>query len=119
MKHVRNLFIALTGIGLSGCMGEDRSGEQPFAPTVETVSAVADGPTARMEGLITASPNSTLLDCGFRYGNDTIVFSAVAELQDRFFAETDTLKAGTYYAVAFARNGVGTNYGDTLWFEIR
>ena len=81
----------MTGIGLSGCMGEDRSGEQPFAPTVETVSAVADGPTARMEGLITASPNSTLLDCGFRYGNDTLVLSAVAELQDRFFAKTDTL----------------------------
>ena len=118
MKHTGTFFMALLGIALGGCTGEDRSGEQPFAPTVETVSATPDGPTARMEGLVTASPNSTLLKCGFRYGNDTLVLSTDAELQDCFFAETDTLEAGTYYAVAFARNGVGTSYGDTLWFEI-
>lgn len=118
MKIHHLLYFAMSALAIVSCTGEDRSDEQPFAPTVETVSVTADGPTAWMEGQVTTSPNSSLLECGFRYGNDTLTLSTDADLHDLFFAETDTLEAGIYYAVAFARNGVGTNYGDTLWFEI-
>ena len=35
-----------------------------------------------------------------------------------FTAVTDSLSAGTYFAVAYAKNGVGTSYGDTIHFTI-
>ena len=118
MKSGNFLFLSLAAATLASCIGEDRSGEQPFAPTVETVSVTPQGPVAQLEGLVTASPNSTLLGCGFHYGNDTLTLTADSEVQDRFFALTDTLAPGSYYAVAFARNGVGTTSADTLWFDI-
>ena len=125
MKHLLFCVAAIAFAALAGsCAGEDRSGEQPFAPTVETVSVTphniegTDSAVATMEGLVTASPNSDLLACGFNYGNDTLSLSAEAELQVHFFAQTDTLAAGTYFAVAYAKNGIGTTYADTLWFTI-
>lgn len=104
---------------LLGACGEDRSGEQPFAPTVESLSATADGDSAWLSGRVTSSVNSSLLECGFAYGNDTLraQVSAAAPTTD-FTVATDSLGAGTYYAVAFARNGMGTAYGDTLHFTI-
>ena len=105
---------------LTSCFGEDRSDEQPFAPTVETVAANIDGPVANLEGIVTSSPNSTLTACGFHYGNDTLTLSAAADVQLHFFAATDTLLPGHYFAVAFAQNGIGTtSAADTIWFEIR
>ncbi|MCH5179458.1 MAG: hypothetical protein J1F13_07240 [Prevotellaceae bacterium] len=98
--------------------GEDRSGEQPFAPTVESVSVTTNGPIATLEGKVTASPNSTLLECGFIYGNDTLTLTISLEPQNHFYAQTDSLEAGQYYAVAFGRNYMGTSYGDTLTFQI-
>ena len=118
MKMHKPLYIALLCTALTACSGEDRSGEQPFAPTVETVAATADGPTAMMEGVVTASPNSSLTACGFRYGNDTLTLNADAPVLTHFFAQTDTLDPGRYYAVAYARNGIGITYADTLWFEV-
>lgn len=108
----------ILGLALTACTGEDRSGERPLAPVVQSVAVTVDGSVATMEGHVTASHNSTLLGCGFHYGNDTIAYTAEAEVQSHFFAQTDSLPAGTYYAVSFARNGVGKTYGDTLQFRI-
>lgn len=99
--------------------GEDRSGEQPFAPTVVTrnVEVVAD--SAILTGQVTESPNSSLIACGFTYGNDTLKVTATSsEVSESFSVVTQVLEAGDYYAVAYAQNGVGTSYGDTLHFSI-
>ena len=37
---------------------------------------------------------------------------------ETFGVMTDSLGAGDYYAVAYAQNGVGKGYGDTLRFTI-
>ena len=58
---------------LSSCAGEDRSGERPLVPVVETLEA-----------------------------------EVVA----------DSLQDGEYYYAAYARNGIGTTYGDTLYFTV-
>lgn len=121
MKHIIHLPIlaALATTALLASCGEDRSGEQPFAPTVQSVSATVDGPTATLTGEVTASPNSTLRECGFAYGNDTLRATCkAAEPGATFSATTDTLEAGTYFAVAYATNGVGTSHGDTIRFTI-
>lgn len=112
------IALLLSSITLTACMGEDRSDEQPFAPTVELVGIHTDGPTAFMEGHVKESPNSSLLECGFHFGNDTMLVGILSDTDDHFFAETDSLEAGTYFAVAYARNGIGTSYSDTLRFEI-
>lgn len=99
--------------------GEDRSGEQPFAPTVETVSAEVTADSALLTGRVTASPNSSLTACGFYYGNDSIDKTSVAPAPtENFTAMTDSLGAGEYYAVAYATNGMGTSVGDTIYFTI-
>lgn len=119
---MRNFLLLLTLIQLSllayGC-GEDRSGEQPFAPTLGESSCVVDGDSAFLTGTVTTSPNSSLRECGFQYGNDTLSARCVApEPLPEFTAVTDSLGAGDYYAVPYARNGMGTSYGDTLYFVI-
>lgn len=99
--------------------GEDRSGEQPFAPTVESLSVVVEADSALLSGHVSASPNSTLLECGFEYGNDTLRAKTQAPAPaETFTAVTPALLPGAYYAVSYARNGVGTSHGDTLHFVI-
>lgn len=114
---ITSLFL-LTAAVLTAC-GEDRSSEQPFAPTVLTLGAEADADSVVMTGAVTASPNSTLRTCGFAYGNDTLrLRTNVEEPSATFTATVDSLLPGDYYTVAFATNGVGTSYGDTLYFTI-
>ena len=104
----------------AACSGEDRSGEQPFAPTVETLSAEVMGDSCLLTGAVTSSPNSSLRGVGFAYGNDTLRLTAVSDTCTELFqATTQALQPGTYFAVAFAENGVGKTIGtDTLYFEI-
>ncbi len=112
------LFFAAIGILLS-CNPQDRSGEQPFAPTVKTTAAAAEGCRALLSGQVLTSPNSDVKVCGFSYGNDTLRLKTAAEVPEMAFsAYTDSLGAGAYYAVAYATNGVGTSYGDTISFHI-
>ena len=102
-----------------GCNGEDRSGEQPFAPTVATVSATPGGDSCVFAGQVLLSPNSVVSARGFRYGNDSIAKGVVsADSTDAFAAVADSLASGSYYVVAYATNGIGTSYGDTLTFTI-
>lgn len=96
--------------------GEDRSGEQPFAPTVKTETAMQVADSVQLSGIVLSSPNSHLLECGFEYGNDTLRAKKQAETLSEFSAFTDSLGKGNYYAVAYARNGVGIGYGDTIRF---
>lgn len=113
-------FVALSILAtcVAAC-GEDRSGEQPFAPTVQSISAEVRADSAILTGRVTASPNSTLQECGFAYGNDTLRATCKATApSEQFTAVTDSLSAGTYFAVAYAKNGVGTSYGDTIHFTI-
>ncbi len=108
--------LVLAALFVSSC-GDDRSGEQPFAPTVKSVGAETLGDSVRLTGLVTASPNSSLTQCGFAYGNDTLRLEKAAPAATTTFSVvTDSLGNGTYYAVPYARNGVGKSYGDTLRF---
>lgn len=72
MKLHTLLYILPSFILLSACNGVDRSGEQPFAPTVETLAAEAAGDGVLLNGRVIDSPNSDVLECGFLYGNDTL-----------------------------------------------
>ena len=65
MKYFSYLFSTLLAAMLLAACGEDRSGEQPFAPTLGEMSAVVMADSVRLTGIVTASPNSTLLECGF------------------------------------------------------
>lgn len=119
MKLHTLLYILPSFILLLACNGVDRSGEQPFAPTVETLAAEAAGDGVLLNGRVTDSPNSDVLECGFLYGNDTLrVKLKSEEVSLLFSAYADSLQNGNYYAVAYARNGVGTSYGDTVRFQI-
>lgn len=100
--------------------GEDRSSEQPFAPTVKSLGAVVEADSALLSGEVTASPNSSLTECGYAYGNDTLRLNCKAPLPtESFTAVTDSLGPGRYFAVAYARNGVGISWGDTIYFNIQ
>lgn len=110
------LFLLLTA---TYSCGEDRSGEQPFAPTLRFLSITIDGDSALLTGEVLSSPNSTLTECGFIYGNDTLRATTVAPAPTtRFTAATDSLGSGDYYAVPYAKNRVGTSYADTARFTI-
>ena len=116
---VPSLTILLTFSYILASCGEDRSGEHPFAPTVQTGTAVQEGDSVLLTGSISASPNSTLKQCGFDYGNDTLRLRTTAtEVSTTFHAYTDSLGKGEYYAIAFATNGVGTSHGDTIRFVV-
>ena len=119
MKHFPSLVLLAIAVGAAAACGEDRSGEQPFAPTVQSVGVEVKQHTAVLTGAVLASPNSSLKECGFAYGNDTLrAKCTAAEPAATFTAETDSLGAGHYYAVPYASNGVGTTYADTLYFDI-
>lgn len=119
MKHFPSLVLLAIAASAAAACGEDRSGEQPFAPTVQSVGVEVKQHTAVLTGAVLASPNSSLKECGFAYGNDTLrAKCTAAEPAATFTAETDSLVAGHYYAVPYASNGVGTTYADTLYFDI-
>ncbi|MEE0903104.1 MAG: hypothetical protein U0L68_01380 [Prevotellamassilia sp.] len=119
MKHFPSFVLLAIAAGAAAACGEDRSGEQPFAPTVQSVGVEVKQHTAVLTGAVLASPNSSLKECGFAYGNDTLrAKCTAAEPAATFTAETDSLGAGHYYAVPYASNGVGTTYADTLYFDI-
>lgn len=104
---------------ITACHPTDRSGEQPFPPTVVITGVESLVDSCRLFGEVTASPNSDLTRCGFRYGNDTLRLEVLsAEATPLFSVTTTALSPGRYYAVAFARNGVGESFSDTIWFEL-
>lgn len=104
---------------MMACNPVDRSGEQPFAPKVETLAAEPEQDGVLLNGRVTESLNSDVLECGFQYGNDTLRVKVKSEDLGPLFSSTvDSLAAGNYYVVAYARNGVGTAYGDTIRFQI-
>lgn len=119
LKIFSPLIIVLSLCILFYSCGEDRSGEQPFAPTVETLSIQVVADSALLTGHVVASPNSSLTACGFEYGNDSINSTVSAEEPtETFTVATDSLGIGTYYAVAYATNGMGTSRSDTTYFTI-
>jgi len=122
MKKKRHslLPLCLAATLLAACAGEDRSGEQPFPPTVRTLDAAARGDSVRLTGEILSSPNSKVTGRGFFYGNDTLRVQVLSHdtLTATFSEVIDSLRPGFYYAYAFAANGMGTSNGDTLVFYI-
>lgn len=120
-NSVRLFLSAIIFLFLSmSCSGEDRSGERPLAPVVQTLSAFVEGDSCVMNGLVTESHNSALRECGFVYGmGDTLSVKMKADYTDFSFSiVADSLANGEYYCVAYARNGISTSYGDTLNFII-
>lgn len=104
---------------LCSCSGEDRSDEMPRVPVVRTTSAVAVGNVCTMSGMVEESHNSALRECGFVYGmagENSVQFKT--DTARTFMAKVDSLKDGDYFCVAYAKNGMGVSYGDTLRFVV-
>lgn len=119
MKLFVYISALIAAVPLFLSCGEDRSAEQPFAPEVQTLGYEQDADSVILFGKVLSSMNSSLLQCGFAYGNDTLRLKTVAsEPAEEFKAATRPLEKGTYFAVSFAQNGVGTSYGDTIYFKI-
>jgi|SRR5574344_1916213 hypothetical protein len=114
-------FLLISLLALFSCSGEDRSGERPFPPTVSTKSVSVEGNTCTLIGEVLSSPNSSLKSCGFYFGTDSTKKQITIEKPSALFSTTvDSLKTQTnYFAVAYASNGMGTSYGDTIWFELK
>lgn len=121
LTHMLWAAAALTAT--AACSGEDRAGEQPLEPTVATRSYTVTADSVVLRGEVLTSHNSSIKECGFLYGNDTLRVTLKADeaatLEAPIFAcRTGRLDAGRYYALAYARNGMGTAYGDTIYFTI-
>lgn len=119
----RTLLLSLlstVSLLFTSCSPDDRADEQPFAPTVATLSAEAAGDSCVLQGAILASPNSRVTGRGFYYGNDTLRVQVISRdtLTTTFREVVDSIAPGIYYACAFATNGMGTSFGDTLHFQI-
>lgn len=115
----RMLLFVLAVVMLAGCSGEDRSDEMPRVPEGVVCTAAASGDSCRLTGVVGESHNSGLLSCGFYWGNDTL--SNEIEMDSAsyaFSAVVDSLQAGSYYAVSYATNGMGTTLSDTVYFRI-
>lgn len=111
---------AVALLAVWACSGEDRSNEQPRVPVVSTAGATVAGDSCRMMGTVGESHNSSLRECGFVYwveGGNSV--KLVADTAYAFSAVADSLEAGNYSYAAYARNGMGTTYGDTLTFSIQ
>ncbi len=105
---------------LSSCSGEDRSDEMPRVPVVRTISAVVNGYACTMNGMVEESHNSALRECGFVYGvagENSMQFKT--DTARTFTAKVDSLEEGYYFCVAYAKNGMGVSYGDTLSFVVK
>lgn len=107
----------------AACSGEDRAGEQPLEPTVATRGYTIVADSVVLRGEVLTSQNSRIRECGFYYGNDTLRVTLKADeaatLEAPLFeCTTQPLDAGRYYAVAYARNGMGPANGDTIYFTI-
>ena len=105
---------------IAACSPEDRSSEVPLVPTVSNTSFVIEADSCLLKGEVLASPNSSLKGCGFEYGNDTLKATTNSEAPTmQFVARTRSLRPGTYYAVAFAENGMGKAFApDSMFFTI-
>ena len=102
------------------CSGEDRSGEMPRVPVVHTTSAFVDGDVCTMNGLVEESHNSALRECGFVYGlAGANSIQLKTDTARTFTAKVDSLENGDYFCVAYAKNGMGVSYGDTLTFVVK
>lgn len=134
---MRNLYflpviICLTTLIVS--CGEDRSDEQPFAPTLSALTATqtADS-TVTFSAQILSSKNSSITACGFIWGDSTDTYTHALDSLPAvstsphitpsqaasFSATIDTLAPGTYFALAYATNGIGTTRTDTIIFSVR
>lgn len=126
------IIICITAI-LSSC-GEDRSDEQPFAPTLSALTATQTGDsTVLLSAQILSSKNSSITACGFIWGDstgsNTLSLDSLPAVSTSphiapsqavsFSAAIDTLAPGTYFALAFATNGIGTTRTDTISFSVR
>lgn len=120
MRCLSTLSIVCVLVAAVACSGEDRSGEQPHAPVVRTVSATPSGATCHLVGEVLSSPNSGLRQCGFVVFNDTLSHRYTSPDTAMHFALTiDSLPAGHYGVVAYAANAVGlTTATDTLTFTL-
>lgn len=116
----RQLFVvALCTLLFGACSGEDRSGEEPFAPVVRMDTAVVDGDSLRLSAVVLSSPNSSLTACGFVVVGDTLRLTIQADtVAMRFTAATARPASGNYGVVAQATNGMGTTTSDTLHFSV-
>lgn len=119
-KNACVLSGAIIIMGLASCSGVDRSDEQPLAPVVETLGVQVTGDSCTMQGLVVESHNSALRECGFVFGTgDTLHLKQEAAVADMAFTVVaDSLIPGEYYYAAYARNGISTSYGDTLYFTV-
>ncbi|EJX03401.1 hypothetical protein EVA_08486 [gut metagenome] len=121
MKRILTYLFPWIGVlMLLACNPEDRSSEQPFRPTLRTIGYEIDGDSCLLKGEVLSSPNSSLMECGFRYGNDTlrVTTQSIAPTL-HFSAYTRSLQPGTYFFVAYADNKVGRSFApDTLYFTI-
>lgn len=119
MKQMAGALLAV-GVFLSySCSGEDRSGEMPRVPVVYTISVSVEGNTCKMNGAVADSHNSSLRECGFYYGllgEKSLLLKT--DTARTFMALADSLKNGEYFCVAYAKNGIGMSYGDTLYFNV-
>lgn len=112
------IFVVSVGM-LSSCSGEDRSNEMPRVPVVRTASAVVEGGACTMSGMVEESHNSALRECGFVYGaTGENSMQLKADTARTFTARVDSLENGDYFCVAYAKNGMGVSYGDTLRFVV-
>ena len=113
------VFAACISI-IYSCSGEDRSGEMPRIPVVYTTSVVVSGDACTMNGLVAESHNSTLRECGFVYGMaGENPLQLKTDTARAFMAKVDSLENGDYFCVAYAKNGMGLSYGDTLRFVVK
>lgn len=123
-KHNAHIILAfvfvvtVSVLGLS-CSGEDRSDEMPRVPVVSTMSAIVSGDSCIMTGCVIESHNSPVKECGFIYYSDSIASNKIqCDTTSVFSAIVDSLSKGEYFYAAYARNGMGTTYGDTLQFTV-
>lgn len=104
---------------LSACAGEDRSDERPRLPEGVAVSVEEQGDSCNLNGVVGESHNSSLTACGFYWGNDTLSNEVDMDSASfKFSTLVGNVGSGTYYAVAYAKNGVGTTTSDTVFFNI-
>lgn len=120
MKLLHVSIYLLFLFSISSCTGEDRSNERPLRPTVSTKSVSLQNNSCTFVGEVLSSPNSSLKSCGFSFGTKSTQQQITINNPTAIFTATiDSLKTQQrYFAVAFATNGIGTSYGDTIWFQL-